>query len=292
LYRLDPVPFQMEWHELLEAIQRFGLHEREAALYLALLRRGRATARELARETHLDRVLGYRMLDAMRARGIVEVTAERPRRYAAVPPRAFFERSLRERRLALTQDETLAQELAQRLPELVAEAPAKAPRFQVLTGSGVLYAYLREMMGRAREDIAVMVTWRSLRESVRFGTHSGLMQFLNAGGRFRLAVEADPRVQMLLKRFASASRRFRTAETRQFSPQPIRLTIIDRSEALLFLVPEASGGHVEQVGVWTDNAEFVAGQLLVFNTLWERAGAGGARTPGDVPRSAGRARKV
>jgi HTH-type transcriptional regulator, sugar sensing transcriptional regulator len=282
----------MEWHELLESIQRFGLHEREAALYLALLRRGRATARELARETHLDRVLGYRMLDAMRARGIVEVTAERPRRYAAVPPRAFFERSLRERRVALTQDEALAHELTERLPELVAEAPANAPRFQVLTGTGVLYAYLREMMGRAREDIAVMVTWRSLRESVRFGTHSGLLQFMNAQGRFRLMVEADPRIQTLLKRFASVARKFHSAEVRQFYPQPIRLTIIDRSEALLFLVPEAHGRHVEQVGVWTDNAEFVAGQLLVFNTMWERAGPARPSKPPAARSRTPRPRKV
>ncbi|MCI4351327.1 MAG: hypothetical protein L3K15_07430 [Thermoplasmata archaeon] len=282
----------MEWPELLASIQRFGLHEREAALYLALLRQGRATARELAQETGLDRVLGYRMLDAMRARGIVEITAERPRRYAAVPPQAFFERSLRDRRTALSLDETLAKELTERLPQLVAEGPADAPRFQLLTGTSVLYAYLREMMDRAKEDIAVLVTSRALRESVRFGTHGGLLRFLHAGGRFRLVVEADPRIHLLLKRFAPVARRFRSAELRQASPQPIRLTIIDRSEALLFLVPEPGGRHGEPVGVWTDNPEFVQGQLLVFNTMWEKAAPAPLRPPAAPRPRAPRARKV
>ncbi|MFZ1022748.1 MAG: helix-turn-helix domain-containing protein, partial [Thermoplasmata archaeon] len=87
----------MEWRDLLTALNRFGIAEREAKLYLLLLSRGRATARDLTRESNVDRVLTYRTLDAMRARGLVQVTAERPRRYVPLPPRVLFERSLVER---------------------------------------------------------------------------------------------------------------------------------------------------------------------------------------------------
>ena len=47
----------MEWRELLGAMGRFGFQDREASLYLLLLRRGRATARELTREAEVDRVI-------------------------------------------------------------------------------------------------------------------------------------------------------------------------------------------------------------------------------------------
>ncbi|MCI4331196.1 MAG: hypothetical protein L3K19_05045 [Thermoplasmata archaeon] len=281
----------MEWAELVRSVTRFGLTEREATMYLTLLRRGRATARELAREAQIDRVLGYRMLDALRARGIVEVTAQRPRRYAAAPPKAMFERTLRERRGALEQDESLARELAESLPALANQANSQAPRFQVLSGAQTLYDYLREMMGRAEADLSVMVTQRGLRESFGVGLHNWLPRFLNTGGRFRLVVESDPRIRPLLKRFEPVARRFPSAQVRQRWPQPTRLTIIDEAEALLFLVPEARSGQIEETAVWTDNSDFVRGQLGFFDSVWAGAGSMSLKSPPKHSR-AGRRRKV
>ncbi|MCI4325242.1 MAG: hypothetical protein L3K00_05105 [Thermoplasmata archaeon] len=269
----------MEFEELVGSVARFGLTDREARLYLALLRKGRASARELAHEAGLDRVLGYRMLDALRARGVVEATAERPRRYAAVPPRALFERSLRERAAMLAQDEALATTLAETLPTLVREVNDEAPRFQVLQGTPAIFAYLREMLRRAQEEVCAMVTHRALRGSVDYGLPVELPRLLKGGGRFRLIVESDPRVRTLVQRFSGVSRRHPLAELRQLSPQPTRLTIVDRAEAMLFLVPEARSGQLEELAVWTDNPAFVLGQLHYFNVVWEGAGSASLRAP-------------
>ncbi|MCI4328365.1 MAG: hypothetical protein L3J86_02160 [Thermoplasmata archaeon] len=287
----------MEWDALVAAVGRFGLSERESLLYLSLLRRGRATARELARDAQVDRVLGYRMLEAMRARGIVEVTAERPRRFTAAPPRSFFERSLRDRRTALEKDVDLAEQLSERLPILIREnETGGAPRVQLLTGAATIYDYLREMVGRSRSDLAVMVTHRALKESVGAGLHTWLPKFLTAGGRFRLVVESDPRLRPLLMRFGDVSEKYPNAEVRQLSPQPTRMTIVDRSEAMIFIVPESKFGQFEEVAVWTDNPEFVLGQLLSFELAWVGAGSFGPHAPrrarAPPPRRGPRSRKV
>jgi sugar-specific transcriptional regulator TrmB len=269
----------VDYEELVGSVARFGLTDREARLYLALLRKGRASARELAHDAGLDRVLGYRMLDALRGRGVVEATAERPRRYAAVPPRALFERSLRERAAMLAQDETLAGELASTLPTLIRELDDQAPRFQVLQGTPAIFAYLREMLRRAQEEVCAMVTHRALRGSVEYGLPVELPRLLKGGGRFRLIVESDPRVRALVQRFSGVSRRHPLAELRQLSPQPTRLTIVDRAEAMLFLVPEARSGQLEELAVWTDNPAFVLGQLHYFNVVWEGAGSASLHPP-------------
>lgn len=270
----------MEWDELVAAVGRFGLTERESLLYLSLLRRGRATARELARDAQVDRVLGYRMLEAMRARGVVEVTAERPRRFTPAPPESFFERSLRDRRTALEKDVGLARQLSQTLPTLIREnETGGAPRVQLLTGTSTIYDYLREMVARSKSDLAVMVTHRALKESVSAGLHTWLPKFLTAGGRLRLVVESDPRLRPLLHRFGEVSDRYPNAEVRQLSPQPTRMTIVDRSEAMIFIVPESKFGQFEEVAVWTDNVEFVLGQLLSFELAWVGAGSFGADPP-------------
>jgi predicted transcriptional regulator len=75
--RSGSTPEPVQWNELLTAMGRFGFAEREAKLYLLLSRRGRATARDLTRDSQIDRVPAYRSLDAMRSWGLVQVTAER-----------------------------------------------------------------------------------------------------------------------------------------------------------------------------------------------------------------------
>ena len=269
----------MEFDDLVAAVGQFGLSEREARLYLALLRKGRATARDLAETAGIDRVLGYRMLDALRIRGVVEVTAERPRRYAPVPPRALFERHLREREAGLARDAALATSLAEELPRLVRDAGDSAPRFQVLQGTPAIFAYLREMLRRAQEEVLAMVTHRSLRGSVDYGLPVELPRLLRGGGRFRLIVESDPRIGGLVRRFQRVARRYPLAELRQLSPQPTRLTIVDRTEAMLFLVPEGRHGQVEELAVWTNTPAFVVGQLHYFNVLWDGAGSATLRPP-------------
>lgn len=266
----------MEWRELLTSMGRFGFAEREAKLYLLLLRRGRATARDLTRDSQMDRVLAYRTLDALRARGVVQVTAERPRRYVPIPPRVLFDRSLFERRKSLEEDVALAQELSKRLPELTQSVMEGAPRFEVITGAAAIYPYLREMLRRAEREAVVMITPRALRESAKFGLHQELPRLLRAGGSFRLVVERDPRVAGLVRRFLRARKGRLNAEVRATDRQRARLTVIDGREALLFLVPEPGIRGMDEIAVWTDNRDFVGAQVAYFQAIWSHAQPFGA----------------
>jgi sugar-specific transcriptional regulator TrmB len=261
----------MEWRELLTSMGRFGFAEREAKLYLLLLRRGRATARDLTRDSQMDRVLAYRTLDALRARGVVQVTAERPRRYVPIPPRVLFDRSLFERRKSLEEDVALAQELSSRLPELTQAVSEGAPRFEVVTGAAAIYPYLREMLRRAEHEAIVMITPRGLRESAEFGLHQELPRLLQAGGTFRLIVERDPRVLGLVRRFQRARKGRANVEIRGIDRQRARLTVVDGREAILFLVPEPGIRGMDEIAVWTDNTDFVSAQVAYFQAIWRRA---------------------
>jgi DNA-binding MarR family transcriptional regulator len=261
----------MEWEELVRSLGRFGLTEREAAIYLALLRRGRATARELAKDASVDRVLGYRTLDVLRGRGVVETTAERPRRFVATQPAALFERVLRERRAEADRDEILARDLSAHLAPVSAPEVSGAPRYQILSGVNRVHDYLREMVGRGQTEIRTMLTYRSFRESADLGLPGRVGEFLTRGGRFHLIVEGDPRLTATLKPYRRSFRRFASAEIRTLLPQPTRVTLVDGREAMLFLVPESRHKSTDQVAVWTDNPAFVAGQSQYFDAQWRSA---------------------
>jgi sugar-specific transcriptional regulator TrmB len=261
----------MKWDELVAAVGRFGLSNREAALYLGLLRRGSATAAELAREVALDRVVGYQLLDSMRVRGVVEATADRPRRYRPTAPDTLFEQTLEERRESLREDERIARALSRRLTVRDVPALTGASRYQVLSGTARAYERLAEMIRHARRELAVMLTQRSLRESVRFGFPDRVQGFLEARGKFRLILESEPRPAPLVLKAEVALRPFARAQVRHLARQPTRMTIVDRSEALMFLVPELRDAATEHVALWTDFAGFVAGQSAYFESVWRSA---------------------
>lgn len=271
----------MDWSETVSTLGRFGLTEREADLYLALLRRGPATARELTKEPNLDRVLGYRLLEAMKERGVLQVTAERPRRFLPISPRLLVERVVRLRREALSQDEARGKELADRLPVLLQEAEA-IPSFQLLSGAPKLYPTLGEMVDRAQAEVCTLITRRALRDSLRFGLHHRIRALLERGGRFRLVVEEDPLLRRLLERFGRATRGFPRVEIRELSGQPTRMTVVDGREVLLYLVPETRDG-TEEMAIWTNLPAFARGHQSYFHGVWRRARplGGSRRTPLD-----------
>src|SRR2546428_11962381 len=72
----------MKISEASEALQRIGLSRYEALVFVNLARAGAATAGGLARASGVNRVQTYRALESLEARGLVEVTLDRPRRDA------------------------------------------------------------------------------------------------------------------------------------------------------------------------------------------------------------------
>ena len=52
-------------------LEKIGLTEKEAAVYLALLKLGPTTALKIARETGIKRPTVYTTLDALKGRGLV-----------------------------------------------------------------------------------------------------------------------------------------------------------------------------------------------------------------------------
>ena len=90
----------MKISEASEALQRIGLSRYEALVFVNLARAGAATAGDVARASGVNRVQTYRALEGLEARGLVEVTLDRPRRYAAftAAARAAFAGGRRARR--------------------------------------------------------------------------------------------------------------------------------------------------------------------------------------------------
>src|SRR2546426_12665558 len=91
----------MKISEASEALQRIGLSRYEALVFVNLARAGAATAGDVARASGVNRVQTYRALEGLEARGIVEVTLDRARQYAARAINGVFDTIADEKRSEL-----------------------------------------------------------------------------------------------------------------------------------------------------------------------------------------------
>src|SRR5579862_3696484 len=78
-----------------------GLTGYEASAYIALTRRGEATASEVARIAKLPRQRIYDVLEGLVAQGLATVKPGRPAQYVAAPPEEALWRKLESRRAEL-----------------------------------------------------------------------------------------------------------------------------------------------------------------------------------------------
>src|SRR5207249_10639112 len=91
----------MKISEASEALQRIGLSRYEALVFVNLARAGATTAGAVARASGVNRVQTYRALEGVEARGLVEVTLDRRRGYAARAIKEVFDMMADENRSQL-----------------------------------------------------------------------------------------------------------------------------------------------------------------------------------------------
>ncbi len=76
---------------LTEKLTKFGLTEKEAAIYLTLLKFGTSTVSDIAKISKLNRSTSYVLLETLSQKGLVTTTEQQsPRFYTAVPPERFL----------------------------------------------------------------------------------------------------------------------------------------------------------------------------------------------------------
>ena len=108
----------MKLSQATEALQRIGLSHYEALVFVNLARAGAATAGELARASGVNRVQTYRALESLESRGLVEVTLDRPRRYAARAINEVFEMIAEEKRAELEKLDAVRKTLLDSWPRI------------------------------------------------------------------------------------------------------------------------------------------------------------------------------
>ncbi len=261
----------MRLADAIEKLQRCGLTRHEAATFLNLAKFGAATARELTKSSGVNRVQTYRALDSLQARGLVEVSLGRPRRYTARALQEAFELVLEERRAELAAIEEIRTGLLAAWPKRPVEGTPDY-RIQILKGRTQIYGALRRAILAAEQEVVALTTAKGISRSYRGGINEALLTAMGRGIRGKLIADISRENATLFGRVAER------VPLRHLGGQKGRFIIIDRKAAFAFLVQDERhiGGEGE-AAMWTDSPDFVRSLLEIFDRSWTSAVGAEAR---------------
>src|SRR2546429_8202309 len=180
----------MKISEAPEALQRIGLSRYEALVFVTRARAGAPTAGDVARASGVNRVQTYRALEGLEARGLVEVTLDRPRRYAARAINEVFDMIDDEKRSELEKLDAIRRTFLEAWPKLSGRArEAPTVRLQVIKGRAQIYRTLRQFVSAAKGEVLAFTTTKGLQRSYRAGINEALVAAMRRGVKARLAAD-------------------------------------------------------------------------------------------------------
>ena len=257
----------MKVAEATEALRRVGLTRYEAIVFLNLARAGIATASELARASGVNRIQTYRALESLEGRGLVEVTLDRPRRYAARAINEVFDMVAEEKRAELDNLEAVRKGLLGAWPKITGQPrDGETRRLQVIKGRPQIYRAIRRLVGSAKKEVLAFTTTKGLQRSYRAGINEALLEAMRRGVKPRLLADVNEGNAGLMARVAER------VPLRHLDRQRGRFIIVDRESILAFLVQDEGTirGDAE-TGLWTNSTDFVKAHLDFFEQAWASA---------------------
>src|SRR5437870_5741023 len=254
----------MKITEASEALQRIGLSRYEALVFVNLARAGATTAGDVARASGVNRVQTYRALEGLEARGLVEVTLDRPRRYAARAIHEVFDMIAAEKRSELEQLDAIRRTLLEAWPKLSGRArEAPTVRRQVIKGRAQIYRTLQQVVAAAKAEVLAFTTTKGLQRSYRAGINEALLAAMRRGVKARLAADINEANEVLMDRVS------KYVPLRHVDRQRARFIIVDRDSILAFLIQDEKSIRGEgETALWTNSPDFVKAHLEFFERSW------------------------
>ncbi|HJX51118.1 hypothetical protein A3K73_04785 [Candidatus Pacearchaeota archaeon RBG_13_36_9] len=235
--------------ELNKLLQKLGLEEKEAKVYLALLPLGEATATLIAEKTNLDRTLIYQLANKLIEKGLVSYIIKNNVRYfSAASPKKILE-NLKEKQ----------KEIEKAMPEMLELVSTKeeATKVEIYKGKEGLKTMLNDII-RTKRDYLVFGEEGRFQEVLPIDVHQFLMQLVKNKIHEKVLVREDWRGKVI----KSKNSEFRYLPKKMLSPSTT--VIYGNKVAIIVWTPPFHAILIE-------NKEVAESYKVYFEALWKIA---------------------
>lgn len=254
----------------LRPLVELGLTGYEASAYLALTRRGHATAAEVARIGGLPRQRVYDVLQGLVARGLATAAAGRPVRYAAQPPADALGALLEQQRAALERlEHDVADTVAHLTPAYREGRGATDPLdfIEVLRDPAAIARRFAELEASVQREILVFTKPPyAIEPAENVEGLQLLRRDVRARSVYERSVYGDTGQVAAVRTFVAAGEQARIVDR-----LPLKLVVIDERVTMFTLEDPVAGDPPALTIMVVEHPAFATLLKEAFERVWERA---------------------
>jgi sugar-specific transcriptional regulator TrmB len=245
----------------------FGLSEKEAHLYLHLLKYGPKTPSPIAKSLQTYREDVHRTLISLIDKGMVRPSLDAPTVYAAVYLETALEAALKKREGELREMEVRKRELQELAKQQRFSPSSEVSTFKIIKSVKELVAAAIPLVDSMQEEWLVVVPGLATVIASLFGINDAAAALIQRGGKVRTLVDISypiiDNVQELLHI---------GEEVRHTDQHGVMFVVYDRKQSMTNMNPPRSASlNAPMKALWTDDPTYALYLASTFEMLWKQA---------------------
>ncbi|MGZ4926545.1 MAG: TrmB family transcriptional regulator [Halobacteriota archaeon] len=246
----------------------FGLSEKEAQLYLHLLKYGPKTPSPLAKSLNTYREDAHRTLTSLIDKGMVHPSLDSPTIYAAVDLDNALESAVQKQQSELREMEKRKRELQELSKQQRFRPSDEVSTFKIIKSMKELIAVSIPLIDSLQEEWllavpAIMTVFASL-----FGVNEAASEFIKRGGKVRAIIDISYQTIEPVREMISIGE-----EVRHIDQHGITFVVFDEKVAMSTINAEITriSLNAPAFGLWTDDQAYAQYLASTFEMLWNQA---------------------
>ncbi len=251
--------------EFTRRLIRFGLSEKEAQLYLHLLKYGPKTPSPLAKSLQTYREDVHRTLTSLIEKGMVRPSLDSPTVYAAIDLDTALGSALQKQQSELREMEARKRELQELSQQQRFRPSDEVSTFKIIKSIKGLIAVAMPPIDPMQEEWRIAAPAYLTVVASLFGVNDAAYEFIKRGGKVRAIVDISYQVIEPVREMIAIGE-----EVRHIDQHGIMFVVFDRRISISAINAEVKRISLNEPvsGLWTDDPAYAQYLASTFEMVW------------------------
>jgi sugar-specific transcriptional regulator TrmB len=241
----------------------FGLSEKEALLYLHLLKYGPKTPSPIAKSLKTYREDVHRTLTSLIEKGMVRPSLDSPTVYAAVDLDIALESALKKRESELREMEVRKRELQELSKQQLFRPSDEVSTFKIIKSVKELVAAVIPLLDSMQEEWLVVAPGLATVVASLFGVNDAAAALIQRGGKVRTLVDVSYPIIDNVQELLNIGE-----EVRHTDQRGVMFVVYDRKHSMTNINPPRSASlNAPMTALWADDPVYAEYLATTFELL-------------------------